>query len=77
VDVFGTVVAEAGSDEALLYADFDLALARQKDFVYTPGRFETHWFADRRTDLYGPLVEPELWPQTPRRAREVDLTISR
>jgi 5-aminopentanamidase len=33
VDVFGTVLAEAGSGEALLYADLDLALARQKDFV--------------------------------------------
>ena len=33
IDLFGTVVAEAGSEEALLYADFDLALARQKDFV--------------------------------------------
>lgn len=60
VDVFGTVVAEAGSEEALLCADFDLALARQKHFVYIPGRFETHWFADRRPDLYGPLVDPEL-----------------
>jgi 5-aminopentanamidase len=70
VDVFGTVLAEAGSGEALLYADLVLALARQKDFVYTPGRFETHWFADRRTDLYGPLADPDLWPQTSRRARE-------
>ena len=70
VDVFGTVVAEAGSEETLLYADLDFGLARQKDFVYAPGRFETHWFADRRTDLYGPLVVPDLWPQTSRRARE-------
>lgn len=71
VDVYGTVVAEAGShDEELLYADFDLALARQKDFIYLPGQFETHWFADRRTDLYGPLTDPTLWPQSPRRTRE-------
>ena len=75
VDVSGTVVAEAGSEEALIFADFDLARARQKEFVYTPGRFETHWFADRRPDLYGPLVEPELWPQTPRRAREAALSV--
>jgi hypothetical protein len=76
VDVFGTVVAEAGSEEALLYADLDLALARQKDFVYTSGRFETRWFADRRT-LYGPIVDPDLWPQTARRAREAAPTLAR
>jgi predicted amidohydrolase len=70
VDVFGQVRAEAGSGPELIYADLDLALARQKDFVYAPGRFETHWFGDRRTDLYGPLVDAELWPQTPRRTRE-------
>ena len=75
VDVSGTVVAEAGSEEALIFADFNLALARQKEFVYTPGSFETHWFADRRPDLYGPLVESELWPQTSRRAREAALTV--
>jgi predicted amidohydrolase len=69
VDVYGTIVAEAGTiSEEILYADFDLALARQKDFVYQSGEFETHWFADRRTDLYGPLTDPQLWPQSARRA---------
>lgn len=77
VDVLGTVVAEAGTEETVLYADLDLALARQKDFVYSPGRFEIHWFGDRRTDLYGPLVDSELWPQTPRRAREAALALAR
>jgi len=77
VDVLGTVLAEAGAEEALLYADFDLALARQKDIVYTPGRFETHWFADRRTDLYGPLVDPDLWPQTPRRVHGTARALAR
>lgn len=71
VDVFGTVVAEGGTDgEEILLAEFDLALARTKDFVYTPGEFETHWFGDRRTDLYAPLVDSNVWPQTPRRTRE-------
>jgi 5-aminopentanamidase len=73
VDAFGTVVAEAGNGEELLFADFDLALARQKDFVYAPGQFETHWFADRRTDLYGPLVDANLWPRTQLRLREAPL----
>jgi predicted amidohydrolase len=73
VDVFGNVAAEAGSGEELIYADFDFALARQKDFVYAPGRFETHWFADRRTDLYGPLVDADLWPQSPRRLGDAPL----
>lgn len=71
VDAYGTVVAEGSArDEEILYADFDLAVAREKDFVYTPGQFETHWFGDRRTDLYAPLTDPTLWPQTPRRTRE-------
>ena len=61
IDVTGTVVAEASSESTeILYGDFDLALARQKDFVYVPGHFETHWFRDRRTDLYGPLLEPPI-----------------
>ena len=67
-------LAEAGSEETLLCADFDLGLARQKHFVYIPGRFETHWFADRRPDLYGPLVDPELRPPTRRRKREAGRT---
>jgi 5-aminopentanamidase len=71
VDVFGGVVAEGGTGgEEILEAEFDLALARQKDFVYVPGEFETHWFGDRRTDLYAPLADPNLWPQSPRRPRE-------
>jgi predicted amidohydrolase len=77
VDVHGAVVAEAGLErEEILYADFDLALARQKDFEYAPGEFETHWFGDRRTDLYAPLSDPGLWPQTARRAREAALVTS-
>jgi predicted amidohydrolase len=73
VDVSGNILAEAGQhEEELLLADVELSLARQKDFVYIPGRFETHWFSDRRVDLYGPLVEKDLWPLTriPVRARE-------
>lgn len=59
VNALGAVVAEAGPRSTeIIYADFDLAVARQKDFVYIPDRFETHWFRDRRTDLYGPLLEP-------------------
>jgi predicted amidohydrolase len=77
VDVYGTVVAEAGtSSEEILYAEFDLALARQKDFVYQPGEFETHWFADRRTDLYGPLTDPSLWPQSARRAAQTSVAMA-
>ncbi len=72
IDVLGAAVAEADTtQETILYADFDLTLARQKDFIYTPGEFETHWFADRRPDLYGPLTDPDVWPRSPRRAREL------
>ena len=65
VDVRGTVVAEAGADEEILYADFDLALARQKDFVYAAG-------ASRRTgSATGALTcTARWWTRTsgPRRA---------
>jgi hypothetical protein len=62
---------------ALVYADVDLALSRQQDFVYAQGGFETDGFADGPTDLYGPLVDPKLWPPMPRRAREPALIASR
>jgi hypothetical protein len=67
------VVTEAGSEGALLYADVDLALARQQDFVYAQDASRRIGSLTGPLDRDGPLVDPKLWPQTPRRAREAAL----
>ncbi len=57
VDPYGKRLAEAdGTEEVLLLADVDLALARDKDFVI-PGEYELYLFGDRRPELYGALVD--------------------
>ncbi len=57
VDPYGKRLAEAdATEEALLLADVDLALARDKDYVI-PGEYELYLFGDRRPELYGALVE--------------------
>jgi 5-aminopentanamidase len=57
VDPYGRRLAEAGeTEEALLVADIDLELARDKDYVI-PGEYELYLFGHRRPELYGSLVE--------------------
>lgn len=57
VDPYGTRLAEAGeTEEALLFAEVDLAKARDKDYVI-PGEYELYLFGHRRPELYGALVE--------------------
>ncbi len=57
VDPYGKRLAEAdATEEVLLLADVDLALARDKDFVI-PGEYELYLFGDRRPELYGALVD--------------------
>ena len=57
VDPYGKRLAEAGErEEALLVAEIDLELARDKDYVI-PGEYELYLFRDRRPELYGLLVE--------------------
>ncbi len=54
----GTVLAMAGtSEETILYAPIDPQKARCKRLVRVPGKHEIDRFADRRPDLYGPLLE--------------------
>jgi predicted amidohydrolase len=43
------------ADEAIVYAEIDPALARQKHLVSTPGIHEVHRMNDRRPDVYGPI----------------------
>ncbi len=54
----GEILCEAGPDEeAILYADLDLALARQKRIVIEPGEWELDVTGDRRPELYGDLTK--------------------
>lgn len=58
-DTRGYVLAEAQhEDEAVLYAELDLARARNKHIIRVPGKHEINRFADRRPEMYGPIVEP-------------------
>lgn len=54
----GYVLAEAPhEDEAILYAEIDLELARRKRVIRVPGKHEIDRFADRRPEMYGKIVE--------------------
>lgn len=51
IGIDGEVLASAGEGEAIVSAEIDLALAREKRRIVTPGEYETDVFA-RRTELY-------------------------
>lgn len=58
-DPTGKVIAAAEhDDEAILYAEIDLAWARNKHLIRTPGKHEIHRWHDRRPEFYGRIVEP-------------------
>jgi len=58
VDPLGRRLAEAGAtEERLVVAEIDPAVARVKDILPVPGEYEIHLFDDRRPELYGALVE--------------------
>lgn len=53
----GCVLAEAPhEEEALLYAEIDLELARRKRVIRVPGKHEIDRFADRRPEMYGRIA---------------------
>ena len=57
-DPAGNRLAEAdGASEAILCAEIDPALARQKRLIIEKGKFEMDTVGDRRPELYGILVE--------------------
>lgn len=58
-DPRGAVLASAdGAEEAVLYAEIDPVRARNKHIVHDPGKNEVDRFADRRPEMYEPLVRP-------------------
>jgi predicted amidohydrolase len=59
VDPLGRRIAEAGEEEALVIADLDLALARAKTKEPGDGAYAVRLFADRRPELYEPLLHAE------------------
>lgn len=52
----GTILASAGEVEAVITADIDVALAREKRSVMIPGLYETTVDQSRRPELYGEIV---------------------
>jgi predicted amidohydrolase len=57
IDVNGELLTATDTDEpTILYADIDPARARDKRIVNIPGKYEMHRTADRRPEMYGPIV---------------------
>lgn len=59
VDPTGRTLTESLTlEEEILYAEIDPALARNKHVIRVPGKHEIDRLADRRPEMYGPLVVP-------------------
>jgi predicted amidohydrolase len=56
--VGNTLAAATGQGEEILYAELDLARARNKHYVRVPGKHEIDRLADRRPEMYGLLTAP-------------------
>lgn len=54
----GTVARSTGTGEEILYADVDPEKSRRKHVIRVPGKHEIDRMADRRPEMYGPLVQP-------------------
>jgi len=58
-DPWGNTLSVAqGAGEEILFADIDLARARNKHYVRVPGKHEIDRFADRRPEMYTLLTKP-------------------
>jgi 5-aminopentanamidase len=53
-----TLSTAQGIGEEILYAEIDLARARNKHYVRVPGKHEIDRFADRRPEMYTVLTKP-------------------
>lgn len=57
-DPSGRTLVEANHDrEAIIYAEIDVAAARQKKIVRRPKLHEIDRMRDRRPEMYGPILE--------------------
>lgn len=45
-------------EEDILYAYIEVATAREKHLIFTPGQFEVDIFKDRRPELYAVITDP-------------------
>jgi predicted amidohydrolase len=57
VDCNGELLAAAGAEPEIVYAEIDPAVARNKRLIKVPGKYELDRLADRRPEMYGPLCE--------------------
>lgn len=58
-DPLGRTMAAANhTREEILYADLDVSRARNKHLIRVPGTNEVNRLADRRPEMYGPLLQP-------------------
>jgi predicted amidohydrolase len=58
VDFQGEILAAgSGDNEEILYAEIDPGKARQKRVINVPGKYELDRIADRRPEMYAPLLE--------------------
>lgn len=62
-DPNGQILAKAGSEEEIIYADLDLMKSRSKRAVIVPGEYEWTMDESRRPSLYGPLLD-DVFPRT-------------
>jgi predicted amidohydrolase len=53
------LAASTGEREEVVYAEIDPAVARQKQIVHSPGKYEINRIANRRPEMYGSLVQRE------------------
>ncbi|MEX0704045.1 MAG: carbon-nitrogen hydrolase family protein [Planctomycetales bacterium] len=53
-----TLAASDGAEETVLYAEIDPAKARDKRVERAPGLVSLDRLADRRPEMYGPVVDP-------------------
>lgn len=58
-DPLGKTIATAeGTEEVILYADIDPARSRNKHLIRKAGVNEVNRIADRRPEMYGPIIAP-------------------